>query len=134
MLHRHPAFATDVLSFDSWMEQDEAEAAVALLGQLGGGPAESILLRLVGQSRDEELLASVVIALGQCGGLSAVEPLLRLEERGGSLGREARFSIEQIQQRRGAHARGGLALAGEESEVGGLSVAGGEGELALAEE
>ena len=130
--HDRPDVALKLPSFLDWMEPDEVEATVGLLGQLGGRGAEAHLLALLNRTRDRGFLMSVVIALGQGGSLDAVEPLLALEERGGSLGREARLSIEQIQQRLGATGRGGLSLSAGAEAGGRLSVpAGDEGRLQL---
>ena len=133
LAHQRRSVAADLPTFAHWMELDQTEALVGLLGQLGGPDAEAALLKLLGTGRDREVLMSAAIALGQCGTLEAVEALVGVEERGGDLGREARFSIEQIQLRVGATGRGGLSIAGE---VGGqLAIAGDEGgHLAIAGE
>jgi hypothetical protein len=114
------------------MESDEAEVILGLLGQLGGPGAEEQLRSLLCNTRDRGLLMSAAIALGQAGSLASVEALVELEERGGDLGREARFSIEQIQQRVGANGRGGLSLSEEDG--GRLAIARDDGGLELAEE
>jgi hypothetical protein len=130
--HQRRSLASALPPFVDWMESDEAEVILGLLGQLGGPGAEEQLRSLLCNTRDRGLLMSAAIALGQAGSLASVEALVELEERGGDLGREARFSIEQIQQRVGANGRGGLSLSEEDG--GRLAIARDDGGLELAEE
>jgi len=132
-IHDLPLVSWQLDGLDTRFEGEELEALIAELGRLGRS-AQPVLLGLLRRRGDRELLTTVVIALGQCGDVEAVEPLLELEERRGALGRQARLSIEQIQARLGEVERGGLSLAQGKEAGGELSMAGVEGELALADE
>jgi hypothetical protein len=131
-LHDRADICWHLEGLDARFEGEDLEALVAATGQLGAS-AQPVLLGLLQRCGDRQAITSVAIALGQCGDVTAVEPLLELERRGRSLGRQARLSIEQIQSRLGAVERGGLSLATGPGHRGGLSVAAdGAGDLALA--
>lgn len=133
-IHDRPDVCWHLEGLETRFDGETLEALVAEVGQLGR-PAQPVLLGLLGRSGDRRILTSVAIALGLCGDIDAVEPLLALENRRGALGLQARLSIEQIQSRLGDVERGGLSLAARAEAGGELSVAGeAEGDLALVDE
>lgn len=108
-----------------------ARALLDALIELGDSAAEPALLELL-RRHESALRDELVEALGQLGGLRAVEPLLALEASGVA---QARGAITRIQSRMGEVEAGRLSVVHDTGAEGGLSLAGpDEGALSLADD